>query len=223
MFYYLYEIKNIVNGKIYVGVHKTKNLNDGYMGSGKVIKYAIKKYGIEYFVKTITEFFDNAAMMYSREREIVTEEFLSRDDVYNLARGGGGGFDYATKVHMQQCGYESVAERNRNISPMCSDRKQEILEKAQIGHRRYLDSVNLSELRKDEFKNGRCRGMLGKKLTDEQKQKISASNSIRCSGEGNSQYGVKRICVSRDGVKRRVLPEELQSYLNDGWTEGWKN
>jgi len=43
MFYYLYEIKNLINNKIYVGVHKTNDLNDGYMGSGKVIRRAIKK------------------------------------------------------------------------------------------------------------------------------------------------------------------------------------
>ena len=94
MFYYMYEIKNHINGKIYVGVHKTKNINDGYMGSGKVILQAIDKYGVENFSKTILEYFDSEIEMFFREKEIVNDDFLLREDVYNLRKGGMGGFDY---------------------------------------------------------------------------------------------------------------------------------
>ncbi len=94
MIYYLYEIKNNINGKIYIGVHKTKDINDGYMGSGKVLLKAIEKHGIKNFTKVILETFDTPEKMYAKELEIVTEEFLSRDDVYNLRRGGRGGFDH---------------------------------------------------------------------------------------------------------------------------------
>lgn len=94
MFYYLYEIRNNLNGKIYIGVHRTKSLDDGYMGSGKVLSDAIRKYGIENFTKTILEKFDNSTAMYAKEKEVVTDEFLLREDVYNLRRGGTGGFDY---------------------------------------------------------------------------------------------------------------------------------
>jgi hypothetical protein len=46
----------MVNAKIYVGVHKTSNLNDGYMGSGKIIRSAMEKHGISNFSKDILEF-----------------------------------------------------------------------------------------------------------------------------------------------------------------------
>lgn len=67
------------------------------MGSGKIIKSAIKKHGIENFKKTIVEHFNTAEEMFSREKQIVTDDFLTRKDTYNLRRGGTGGFDYINK------------------------------------------------------------------------------------------------------------------------------
>ena len=88
--YYLYRITNLRNGKIYIGVHQTYNLNDGYMGSGKLLKSDYRKYGKECFRKEILEFFSNQEDMYMREYEVVNEDFISRSDVYNMSLGGGG-------------------------------------------------------------------------------------------------------------------------------------
>lgn len=42
--YIIYKTTNLINDKIYVGKHNT-SVNDGYLGSGKILKQSIKKYG----------------------------------------------------------------------------------------------------------------------------------------------------------------------------------
>ena len=96
-YFYLYQITNLINNKIYIGVHKTSSIDDGYMGSGKVLLRAYEKYGIENFQKDILEYFHSSTEMFNREKEVVTDDFLLREDTYNLRRGGFGGFDFINK------------------------------------------------------------------------------------------------------------------------------
>ena len=90
MHYTIYKVTNLINGKYYIGKHQTKNLNDGYMGSGKLIKQAIEKNGIENFKKEILHIFDNEEDMNAKEAELV----VINENTYNLCPGGKGGFSY---------------------------------------------------------------------------------------------------------------------------------
>lgn len=95
--YVIYQITNKVNGKVYVGAHKMKSKHDYYMGSGVLIRKAIKRYGIKNFERTILHTFDNAEDMYIKEAEIVNDEFLKRTDVYNLKTGGSDNIEMSAE------------------------------------------------------------------------------------------------------------------------------
>ena len=120
--YIIYKITNKLNGMIYIGKHSTKNLDDGYMGSGLRIRRAIKKYGVSNFEKTILFECSSEEEMNAKEAELVNEEFISRDDVYNIVLGGNGSFSY---INSGKSGYgkgslkrhEAMVNANKNRDP----------------------------------------------------------------------------------------------------------
>jgi len=88
--YTVYQVQNLTNNKIYIGVHKTTNPNDKYFGSGFHIKRAIKKYGKQSFIKSILFEYDNPEDAFLKESQIVDPLFVERKDTYNLICGGTG-------------------------------------------------------------------------------------------------------------------------------------
>lgn len=87
-YYTVYQITDLINNNIYVGAHSTNDLNDGYYGSGTIIRRIIKKRGKSNLEKNILFIFNNQEDMLAKELEIVNEEFVKRKDTYNLTIGG---------------------------------------------------------------------------------------------------------------------------------------
>jgi group I intron endonuclease len=108
MHFIIYRITNIITGTFYIGVHKTKNINDTYLGSGTLIRKAIREYGKENFTKEILEELQSEEEMLKREEEIVTKEFIQNNDVYNIMVGGGygsrekNGLTFINKKHSKE-------------------------------------------------------------------------------------------------------------------------
>lgn len=154
--YLVYKITNRINGKIYIGVHKTENVNDSYYGSGKYLKNALKKYGKENFEREIIFIFQNdqKEKAYEKEREIVNEKFLKRSDVYNFKKGGEGGWDHIKKL---------------KNDPL-------FREKVKINVKKGVNKAFKEGKLVGWIKNSTNPGMLNKKQTNLTKEKISINN-----------------------------------------------
>lgn len=87
-FHFTYQTKCLINGKLYIGRHSTNDLFDGYIGSGKLLKRAVKKYGYENFICTPLCFFDSYEELLEEERFLVTKNWCKKDSNYNLVEGG---------------------------------------------------------------------------------------------------------------------------------------
>lgn len=205
---YLYKITNLVNNKIYIGVHKTDNLNDGYMGSGKIIGFAIEKHGLENFKKDILEFFDTYELALAKEAEIVTDEFLLREDVYNLRRGGSGGFDYInSKINQdwrKETGikFTSLINEKFNNDPefrqVESNRRSAVSRQTRV---KYPVSINFN--------------FVGRSHSDATKRIIGEKNSENHRGSANSQFGTMWIT---DGITDSKIKKDIP--VPTGWHRG---
>lgn len=97
MHFIIYETINLVNGKKYRGAHITSSLDDGYIGSGKLLKKAIAKYGFDSFEHFILQECSSVEEMFKAEANYVSPEWVEDPNTYNLKVGGEGGWDYINK------------------------------------------------------------------------------------------------------------------------------
>lgn len=208
-YYYVYKITNKVNGKIYIGVHKTNDLNDRYFGSGKYLKQAIKKYGIENFEKEILQFCLSKEEMYGTERLLVNEEFVKRKDTYNTRVGGGGDWSHVNK--------HSNIQKQKNI---LSQHKQKFLRETdkewnarRIGNMKVAQQKSWLDGTRTVNPNFTY-AFLGKSHTEEAKRKTGDANK-KLVGCKNSQYGTKWVT---DGVIEKKI--SVNDVLDSGWNFG---
>lgn len=94
MYGFIYETTNLTNGRKYIGKRHYDKWGqwEKYLGSGKILKQAIEKYGAENFSRVILEECETKEIMAERERFYIAERNACADPIYyNIARGGEGG------------------------------------------------------------------------------------------------------------------------------------
>lgn len=100
MYGYIYKTTNLVNGKIYIGKHKSSSFQFGkYKGSGKILNDAFKKYGFNNFKCELLESINGVpTICESKEQLNKSEKYyidfyncVSDSSYYNIKEGGDGG------------------------------------------------------------------------------------------------------------------------------------
>lgn len=193
MFFIVYKTINLSNGKFYIGVHKSTNIEDNYLGSGKLLKRAIKKHGIESFKREIIHCFDNAKEAYQLEKELLSKEVIASKECYNIKEGREGRFDY---INISGKNTQRNMENNKNGGLATYAKYGKIInqEKSNMGWKT-------------------SKRFLGKKHSLETRRKISFSKKGKKLGEENSQFGTFWI---NDGHVSRKWKGDLPP----GWVKG---
>jgi hypothetical protein len=201
-YYFVYKTVNIKNGKYYIGVHETFNLDDGYLGSGKVLRNSVHYHGRENFKREILEYCDNKTDMYNKERELVTEEVINDPKCMNLVVGGVGFIN--DEKHREICvkAGNALAMKYRTDAVFRKRHNKIVAENMKNAHKS-------GKIKYDTF--------TGKKHSDEAKKKISESKKGKNLGNKNSQYGT---CWITNGVENKKI--KITENLPAGWYKGRK-
>jgi hypothetical protein len=204
-YHYIYKTTCKVNGKYYIGMHSTSNLEDGYIGSGKRLWNSIRKYGRENHEFEILEWFPDRSSLKEREKEIVNEGMLQDLMCMNLALGGEGGF---ISKEAARAGAFGCHKKQSWLKTNDTEWFKRMYNKRSLISKALHEEGKIHKWSGNEFK--------GKKHSQETIEKMRKTKN---QGEKNSQFGKKWIHSLDLKENKRIRKEEE---IPSGWKLGRK-
>jgi len=186
-------------------MHSTDNLEDGYLGSGKLLRRSLNKYGKENFKFEILEFLPDRESLAKKEKELVNENLLKDISSMNIKHGGEGGF--VNDEHR----VKFILEGSKNGR----DKANQTLKLKYGNDDKWLNRFNSYISKKAWSQKSYKEKILknidwtGKKHKEESKKKIGEKNSINQKGENNSQFGTCWITNGKENkkiIKYGIIP-----------------
>ena len=191
MYGYIYCTTNLVNGKIYIGQKRSaKFLENSYLGSGKLIRQAIEKYGVNNFSVKLLEEVQYKDDMDSREIYWISYyNATNRNIGYNISEGGnvnrtmvgpnnpmyGKTHSDKTKQHLKDVWKHRTGRKH-------TDQEKENISKALKGRKiTWIDKIS------ENAKINPNYGMKNKRVSDETKTKLSTKRKQYFSDKANKQ------------------------------------
>lgn len=219
---YIYMILNKINGKTYVGKHKSHPKkdwqNDNYMGSGgKRYQNAIKKYGIENFEKFLITYTESEKDACEKEEFWIAHYKALGKAEYNMQKGGQGDGSYRKgKSYEELYGEERAKELKSKLSdshmdhiPWNKGTKGEV-----IAWNKGLETPEEVKEKQSQAKKERpVRYWKGKTFSDEHKRKLAEARK----GKPPANKGITGKHWYTNGIEdKQYFPEEVP----EGWVKG---
>ena len=216
---YVYRITNTSNGMEYIGVHRTDNIDDGYMGSGMILKRAIAKYGLERFHKAILSSHDTYMAALEEERRLVTLKYINENNTYNIREGGFGRCSWSDKQRQlfseqKRKQWGDTKWREQMVEKIFTPERAAKISKALMGRPRLnLHNTDPGKIRKTaETHTGMVRSAKAKKNMSLAAINASKEVKLRRSGRGMVYIHNPQTMEMKRQLSSDIIPE--------GWLSG---
>lgn len=184
MYYYTYLViptnkKSKLFGKVYFGQHRTENLNDGYIGSGKQIVRYLNKYPKDFY-REIIKFYSSVEELNKAEYNLI-HSYLNEHWCLNLIEGGGSG---ALSKEVMEKAKPKISNTLKRLWQ--TDEYRNYMTKKQQERTQYARGYHLSDEAKEKQRQIKLenptRYWLGKSLPKEMIEKIQSTRKKNYKG-----------------------------------------
>lgn len=193
---FIYITTNIINNKKYIGqsIYGKKDW-ETYLGSGKLIRRAIKKYGSNNFTREIIHEAKTKEELDSLEKYYINlYNATESEDFYNIHEGGSGG--NTIKGFSKEELYrfrERMSEVTKGTRNGMYGRKHSMVTKDKIRLKRLNNSSSYTTKqfreKMSKITRGSNNGMYNRNHSEESRKLMSVSQSGKWSGEKNPMFG----------------------------------
>ena len=189
MFGYVYKTTNLVNGKIYIGQHKSTAFDDTYYGSGYILKEALQKYGKENFSIDVLEWCSNRDILDEREIYWITQYNTTDKYVgYNISNGGHTTRFFGDNHPMYGKHHTATSKYKNKLSHIGKKHSAETRNKMSVNN-----------------------AWKGKHLSEDHKHKISLANK----GKVHPAFSDEARAKIGQANKGKVMSEEVKQKLRN--------
>ena len=199
-YYYTYQVL-FNNGDYYLGKHSTKDIDDGYTGSGKKLQERTDP-----FTFNIVEYYNSEDDLNVAEEELIGDLWFTDPKCLNMTGGGRGGWG----------GCNATVDKSYMLT-------EEYREKMRQNSIRLQSEGKIHKFTKEDGRKGILKvrelypqgTFLGKTHTEETKKKIGLNSAKHQKGKGNSQYG--KMWITNEQESTRINKSES---IPEGWRKG---